>query len=333
MKVLIIKLSSIGDVIHTLPALSALRRGLGKKARIDWLVEEAASSLLKGHPDIDDVITVRRWSEDAGGNLRAAKRLASENYDIVMDFQGLLKSGAWVFLTKGKKRIGFSNARELSHVFLNEKLPADVNRHAVERYLELAVKAGGRLDGVDFALPVNTDAKERIELALEEKGIKRGAGFFAVVPRARWETKLWNDEGFAGVAKKVISKKGLYAVFVGAPKDKSALEKMCGEAGGKAVSLAGRTDLLELAELLRLARFVVTVDSGPMHLAAAVGTKVVALFGPTAPWRTGPYGKGHVIVRKGLDCSPCFRKKCPDVKCMKGITVEDVVKAVDSLSD
>ena len=101
--------------------------------------------------------------------------------------------------------------------------------------------------------------------------------------------------------------------------------------GSGAVNMAGETDLKELFALFSLSRFAVTVDSGPMHIAAASGAKVVALFGPTAPWRTGPYGKGHVIVRKGLICSPCFKKVCASPKCMEEITVEDVLEAVDSL--
>jgi len=124
MKVLIIKLSSIGDVVHTLPALHALRAGLkaeagGERVEIDWLVEQAASTILKGHPMIDNVIVVRNrgWIMGSNESIQTARRLAARNYDIVLDFQGLIKSGVWVLLSKGKRRIGFSNAREMSHIF------------------------------------------------------------------------------------------------------------------------------------------------------------------------------------------------------------------------
>jgi ADP-heptose:LPS heptosyltransferase len=127
-KILIVKLSSIGDVVHTLPALESLDRGFRKKgikARIDWLVEEAASSVLENHPLINELIVVKRgWGKNFAANWKAAKALKAREYDLVLDFQGLLKSGIWVYLSKGKKRVGFSNARELSHLAYNEKLPA-----------------------------------------------------------------------------------------------------------------------------------------------------------------------------------------------------------------
>ncbi|MBI5492933.1 MAG: lipopolysaccharide heptosyltransferase II [Deltaproteobacteria bacterium] len=336
MKVLIIKLSSIGDCVHTLPALHALRKGLDKagvKARIDWLVEEAASGVLKGNPLIDNLIVVKRgWAKNFGDNRKTARLLASTGYDMVLDFQGLLKSGVWVMLSRGKKRAGFSNGRELSHLFLNDRLPPyDIERHAVERYLDLAAHAGGDTSEVKFPLHIPKAFVESAIKKIEKGGIKKGSPFFVLIPRARWETKLWDDGRFIELAKRVISKSGIPAVLAGGPSDRAALEAIKEKIGEGACNLSGQTDLLELAAVLKMARFAVTVDSGPMHLAAAVGTRTVALFGPTAPWRTGPYGKGHIIVRKGLKCSPCFKKKCTDPKCMKEISVDDVMAAVEEV--
>lgn len=330
MKVLIVKLSSIGDVVHTLPALASLRKGLGKEARIDWLVEEAASGILKSNPLIDNVITVKRgWLKNFSHNLEKARFLSSERYDIVLDFQGLLKSGIWVYLSKGKRRIGFSNARELSHVFLNEKLPPfDIERHAVERYLDLAAYAGGAKGEVTFPLSVNEDAKAGVLSVLKEKGLSEGEPFFVIIARARWKTKLWSDEKFIELARKIAAKTGFKAVLAGGSEDKDGLDVMRGKIGDGAINLAGLTDLNALSALLSLSRFTVTVDSGPMHIAAALGVKVAAIFGPTAPWRTGPYGKGHIVLRNGVGCSPCFKKDCTDLKCMDGITPEDVLNAL-----
>ncbi|HLC18941.1 MAG TPA: glycosyltransferase family 9 protein [Thermodesulfobacteriota bacterium] len=335
MKILIIKLSSIGDVVHTLPSLYALRRGLGDGVEIDWLVEEAASAILKGHPLIDNVIVVknRGWTREKAENMKTARRLAARRYDMVLDFQGLLKSGIWVLLSKGRRRIGFSNSRELSHIFLNEKLPAyDPDMHAVERYLALARHAGGVTDGVVFPLELDTELKT-VKRLLEDNGVSEGGGggksFFVMVPRARWSTKLWDDEKFMEFGKKARERWGLKAVIVGGPGDKAPLERIKKGIGEGALNLAGAINLKELAALSSLARFVLTVDSGPMHVAAAAGARVVALFGPTAPWRTGPYGKGHVVVRKDIECSPCFLKNCPDPKCMREIGVEEVLDATE----
>lgn len=333
MKVLIVKLSSIGDVVHTLPALEALSQGFKKRgveARIDWLVEEAASSVLKGHPLIDELIVVKRgWGRNLSANLKAASVLKEKDYDLVLDFQGLLKSGVWVFFSKGKRRAGFSNARELSHLFYNEKLPAyDIERHAVDRYLDLARYAGGQSTEAVFRLDTDK-ASESLKKKLKAKGVD--GPFFVIVARARWATKMWKDDGFAELAKMLMDKKGLKAVFAGSPSDREGLDRLAKAAGKGAVNMAGETDLKELFELFRMARFAVTVDSGPMHIAAAAGAKTVALFGPTAPWRTGPYGKGHVIVRKGLSCSPCFKRQCKEPRCMSDITVEDVLDAVEKL--
>ena len=331
MKVLIIKLSSIGDCIHTLPAVASLREGFKKKgikARIDWLVEEAASSVLTHSRLVDNVIVVKRgWLRNYRENRRVASALAATRYDLVLDFQGLLKSGVWVYLSNGVKRAGFSNAREMSHLFLNDRLPPyDPEKHAVDRYLELAVHAGGAAGPARFQVDTGKAAKSA-ENKLKGVGVGREP-FFAMVSQARWPTKLWSEGSFVELARRLIDKTGFKAVLVGGPGDRAALEDIKDKIGAGAINLAGLTDLPELAEVLRRARFAVTVDSGPMHLAAAVGTRCVSIFGPTAPWRTGPYGTGHIVVRKGLDCSPCFSRKCADPECMTGITVDDILAAM-----
>jgi len=333
LKVLIVKLSSIGDVVHTLPALESLSRGFeksGVKAKIDWLVEEAASSVLKGHPLINELVVVKRgWGKNLRENLKTASVLKARRYDLVLDFQGLLKSAAWVWLTKGKKRVGFSNAREASHLAYNMKLPAyDKEQHAVDRYLTLARSVGGASGEAVFIIDAAKEAGS-IRKKLGQKGVS--SKFFVMVTRGRWATKLWRDDRFIELARQIIDGKKLDCVLVGGPSDKAGLDSMAKAIGSGAFSMAGATDLKELFCLFRLAEFAVTVDSGPMHIAAASGVRTVALFGPTAPWRTGPYGKGHVIVRKGLACSPCFKKECASIECMEKITVDDALEAVNKI--
>ncbi len=376
MRILIIKLSSIGDVVQTLPALRALRnslerrgvkmgsgsgRGYGEKGygacEIDWLVEEPSSSVLRNNPLIDNLIIVKKhgWTRDSLGNLRTARRLAARRYDLVMDFQGLFKSALWALAARGRRVIGFANARELSTLALSEKAPAyDPERHAVLRYIDLvqaamneegshAAAAEAEEEDVAFPLHMGEENLSHIREILSPMGLMAGGveeaeraeetenPFFIIVPRARWKKKLWVDEKFMELGRIITKKYGLEAVIVGSEEDKGAAERIKKGIGPRAHNLAGTVDLRGLAALMRLARFCVTLDSGPMHIAVAAGLPVVALFGPTAPWRTGPIGSAHRVVRKGLSCSPCFRKKCSNPRCMTEIEVAEVVEAVERL--
>ncbi|MCK4846183.1 MAG: lipopolysaccharide heptosyltransferase I [Deltaproteobacteria bacterium] len=345
MKILIIKLSSIGDVVHTLPALGVLRRAF-PEAKIDWLVEEAASTLLKDHPMVDELIVVRRrsWLKDIfrgfGGNWRIAQRLKASHYDMVIDFQGLFKSAIWVYLSKGKRRIGFAGGREMSSLPLNDKLPPyDKEMHAVDRYLKLARYAAGveveaDAEGVeeDFPVHIAKEDEERVGRLLAESGIAEGDAFFVVSTHARWVTKLWSEANFAELIGKISRRYKIRPVIIGSKDEVDKARRIAEEAAGDVVDLAGRTNLRELMALLKRADFLITLDSGPMHMAAAVGTLVFAIFGPTAPWRTGPYGKDNVVLRREeLECSPCFSRECRDIKCMELITPEEVLKHVEEL--
>ncbi len=338
MKILIVKLSSIGDVVHTLPSLFALRKSFeakGIRPRVDWIVEEGAAGILKDNPMIDDLIVVKRrgWLRDLSGNIKTLRRIRSAGYDIVLDFQGLLKSSIWVGLSAGKRKIGFSNAREGSAIFLNEKLPPyDPEAHAVDRYLLLAGHAAGRAFKGNAIFPLGISDKER-SLALQELGLARDKGFFLVISRARWETKLWDDAKFAMLARMVHKELSLVPVLIGGVEDRASIDEINAMAGGVALNLAGRLGLKELAAIAGLARFTVSVDSGPMHIAAAAGSRVVAIFGPTSPKRTGPYGQGHVVVRKDMACGPCFKRSCPHTSCMAGVSAEEVFEAVKGIFD
>lgn len=337
MKILIIKLSSIGDVIHTLPSLCAIRR-MYSDAVIDWLVEEDAAGIIIGHNLLNDCIVVRRkkWlkkplSNDTWRDIsRVIKTLKNTNYDIVIDFQGLIKSGIWALLSKGKKRMGFRRRRELSSIFLNEALPPyNPDLHAVDRYLQLAEHIGVDVLPVEFPLSIKQDEKQKALSILKENGILEGQPFILVNPIARWETKLWGNERFASLCNLITDKFDMRVVLTGSGLIVSEIDKIIAMTNRKTINLTGKTGLKELMAVINYSKLMITVDSGPMHIAAAIGKPVIALFGPTAPWRTGPYGSGHTIIRKDLPCSPCFLRRCRDVRCMKEIKVEDVMTAVE----
>jgi heptosyltransferase I len=336
MNILIVKLSAIGDVIHTLPSLTALRK-LYPEAHITWVVEEAAAGLVKNHPYLDTVLVSRRKSwikhirkgEIYGPlwEIRAfLKELRRRPYDLVIDFHGLLKSALIVLLSGGKRKLGYASLQELSGLFYNEKIPEDMNKHAVDRYLDFPRYLGAKIVGPEFILPSDSTAQAKVQSILEKHHLENRK-FIAVNPVAYWDTKLWDNEKFARLADSIKTKLNVEVVFTGS--EKESIEKIITLMKSKTVDLSGETTLPELAYLYKKALMVITTDSGPMHLAAAVGTPVIALFGPTDPQRTGPYGEGHTIIKTDLPCSPCFLKKCPTKKCMQDILPEQVFAAIE----
>ncbi|MEW6260628.1 MAG: lipopolysaccharide heptosyltransferase I [Thermodesulfobacteriota bacterium] len=347
MNILIVKLSAIGDVLHTLPALNALRQTF-PDARITWLVEEAAAALVEGHPALDRVLVCRRksWIRDwrAGKRKKVVAeiadfvaRLRDTVYDIVLDFQALLKGAVWIVLSRGKRKIGFDRGMEHmehSYWFLNERIaPISMDVHALERNLVMLEPLGVRnVQKIVYRLPVTADHRDQAKRLL---GPFSDAGpIVCINPVAKWETKLWTARGFAEVADRLAAEVGATVVFTGAKEDRNRIDSIRGRMTRHALDVSGKTDLLTLAALYDLADGVISTDTGPMHLAAAVGTSVVALFGPTAPWRTGPYGNRHRVIRLGTTCSPCFRRTCAKPICMQDIDAESVFKAiVDTLND
>ncbi len=335
MKILIIKLSAIGDVVQTLPALEAIKK-LYPNSETTWVVEEAAAGILEGHPLIDRLLVSRRktWLrmlKSPGTFSRAAKDIRSflsllrdTRYNIAIDFQGLLKSGMLIGAARAVRKIGFDGTRELSYLFLNERLPRyDIEKHAIDRYLDVARYLGAKDPEPVCTLHLDREASHaRAKLSQVRKV---GQRLVVLNPVARWRTKLWTERHFSELADRLIAEKNALVIFSGSPDDRPVISRIMGGMKHPAFNWAGETSLKELAALAKDADLFITTDTGPMHLAAAAGGKVLALFGPTAPWRTGPYGTAHVVVRKGIACSPCFQRTCEkNTECMQEISVQDV---------
>lgn len=340
MKILVIRLSAIGDVVHTLPAVHLLKKHL-PGCSITWVVEEPAAGLIEACTEIDSVIVSRRaaWlralrSGDAGGARTGAaaflRELRREEYDYVLDFQGLFKSGILAGLARGKRKIGFARAREGAAFFYTEKAPAPgFNDHAIVRHMGLL-----RYLGIDDAAVVFSpfwgEAEEKsLHCLLAGLDVQSAGPLIIVHPSAAWPTKCWDAGKMARVCDSLQKTYDARMVFVGAASENMPASSIISRMTEPAVNLAGRTTLQELACLLARSALMVAMDSGPMHIACAVGTPVVALFGPTAPWRTGPFGSRHSVIRKELACSPCYsKKKCPQGhhRCMADITVDDVLR-------
>jgi len=315
MRIFIIKPSSLGDVVQALPTVNLIRRKY-PQAHISWLVNDTLTSLLPHCPIIDEIIPFERRRF---GSLRQLPELGNflatlraRHFDIAIDLQGLFRSGIISWATRAPRRIGLSDAREGARLFYNEivKVP---RAHAVDRYLLIAQHLGCGSRPVEFPLGLS--------------GSVISEGLIAVNPSARWSTKLWGDDKFAELIRRLPPER---VVLTGSAPERGQIEKV---AQGRR-NLAGQTDLFQLAELYRRCAVVITNDSGPMHLAAAVGTPVVAIFGPTDPALTGPYGEGHVVLRAGIPCSPCFKEYCTNrvrMECMKLVTVEQVLEVAKPL--
>jgi 3-deoxy-D-manno-octulosonic-acid transferase/heptosyltransferase-1 len=337
--ILIIKLSAIGDVVHTLPFLEVLRKNF-PATRLDWVVEEESSQIIDGHKGIDSVIISRRksWQKRLlkGPERSAAfkeivhflKELRSNDYDLVIDLQGLFKSAILTGLSRGKRKIGPNWGREGSQIFLTERpLIVDADKHAVDKYLKMAEYLGCEKDSWKGHIPIRESDKRSIDIVLHDRGIKDQT-LVAINPFAQWTTKLWEPERFAALADRVQKELASDIVFTGSIQDRAEIDEIIERMDPKPTNLAGQTSLKELAYLYSKCQLLVTTDTGPMHIAVAMGCTVIALFGPTAPWRTGPYGEGHRVIREEIECSPCFKKTCDHLSCMKNIKVNKVFESV-----
>ena len=309
MRILVIKPSSLGDVIHALPTVARLRHRY-PAAHLAWLINAELSPLLDRCPVINDRILFHRRT--AATWLPLLRQLRGGRFDLVVDLQGLARSGIFAVATRAPRRLGLGDAREGARLAYTETVPV-TRAHAVDRYLRVADHLGCEPLPVEFPLGLEGRAPSR--------------PWIGINPSARWPTKLWGDDKFAELVRQLPRDR---VVVTGTAADRQRCERI---AQGVR-NLAGKTSLLELAETYRQCAVVITNDSGPMHLAAAVGTPVVAIFGPTDPALTGPYGSGHVVCHTGIPCSPCLKDRCRHerpMECMETVSVEQVLAAVASV--
>lgn len=339
-RILLIKLSSAGDIVHALPVLAGLR-WRWPKAHIAWLVSTSFAELLEGHPDLDEVISFdrqrfgrlgRRWS----ATRRFAEfcwRLWARRFDLVVDLQGLFRSGFLSLVSGAPVRIGLAEAREFAGTFYTRRLASrPPHQHAVDRYYRAAGPLGFAHRPIRFPLAIKEADRAEAAGLLRQAGLE-GRRFAALAVGARWETKRWPAERFAELADALADRYALASVLTGSAADYAVGEEVCRLSTSGPLNLAGRTRWRHLLGLLEMASLVVTNDSGPMHLAAALGRPLVAVLGPTNPTRTGPYGRPQAVLRRNLPCSPCYLRtlqSCPYAHtCLRDLPAEEVLAAVD----
>ncbi len=313
-RVLVVKLSSLGDILHALPVVHCLRLGLD--ARIDWVTQTEYTGLVAAFPDVERAIGFpRRGSLTDLGAF--ARELRTARYDLAIDLQGLLKSAFVTRLARARHRIGPSYHREGSRLFYHEVAgPANRSRHALEQAFDVVAHLS--LPRCETVFPIS----------LSVPPMAGPRPWIALAPFSRWQSKNWPLDRFDELARRLWRARGGTLFLVGAPDDAAACEKLRGLVGEHAVNMAGRTNLVELAGLLSAVDLLVSNDSGPMHLAAAVGTPVLALFGPTDPGLTGPWGARNRVLTAPVACRPCRRRACGGPHgCMRDLAVETVEQA------
>jgi heptosyltransferase-1 len=336
MRLLIVKLGSIGDIVHTLPSLAAIRRGL-PHAEISWVVERRAAEILRDNPALDRLIEVdtkalRRWSV-SGETLLAPRqqlrRLRASTFDSALDFQGLLKSAAIARLSKAKRSYGFAREalREPASRFLltkTVKVPTDT--HVIVKNLALVKGALGihvPTAPEEFEFPIATAREHILEADEATTGI---AGGFAILnPGGGWPTKLWGAERFGALADELWTHYGLQSLVTYGPAERELADSVqLASRSGKVRAVS--PSLKGFYALARRASLYVGGDTGPTHLAVAAGAPVAGLFGPTEWWRNGsPRPEDICIERRDIDCRvDCHRRACSQWICMD-ISVEQVL--------
>lgn len=326
MRILLVRLGAIGDVVHTLPALAALRR-TWPQAHLAWAVERGgAAKLLQDNPSLDELLELdlrgwrKRLSQPAAWREIAAavKQLRAARFDVVLDFQGLLKSAGIAKLAGGRRTIGFATEalRERASAFVySEQVAVDDRDHVIKKNLRLVEHLGAEV-AAPYEFPLGLAAAD--EAFAASQAARAAGGFVILNPGGGWPTKLWSTAGFAALADRLWQAYGLRSFVTYGPGELAMAQEIVQQAAAGAAELVD-ANLKQFLALARRAQLFVGGDTGPMHLAAAVSTPIVALFGPTSARRNGPFAAADVVVERfDLDCrTDCYRRRCSHTSCMK----------------
>lgn len=323
-RILIVRLGSLGDIVHALPAAAALRRA-APHARIDWLVDAQHRELLDLVPVVDEALVLR--ARTLVGWLDVTRVLRARGYDVAIDLQGLLKSAVLARASGASRVLGFSiwHLRErTARPFYSETATPEASEHVVRKNLALVAALGVKTDLLEFPLA----ARESPAFS-EVRRVARGAAFALVNPGAAWPNKRWPPDRFGALAATLRNRFGLMPVVLWGPGEE-ALARSVAEASSGTAVVAPRTAISDLVELARAASLMVSGDTGPIHIAAAVNTPVVGLYGPTSPARNGPWSPADICLSRFERCECHHKRRCTArAWCLEDITVTEVEAAVE----
>jgi lipopolysaccharide heptosyltransferase I len=334
LKILILKPSSLGDVIQALPVLRLLKLHF-REAEIYWWIDASLAPLIEGDPDLAGIVRFerRRWASPLNWPemFRSVRWMRKQHFDLVIDLQGLLRSAAFAWLARGKFLAGLDNphegGREGASSFYDLAV-RDSTGHAVERCLSILPALGVPVHKNFQWLPERPKIADEIKKKWPQA---HEARWIALQPGARWPTKCWPTPNYAELVRLLAQKyPDVRFAVMGSGEDRARGATIAAAAPERVLNLCGETSLPEMMEWLRRCQLMVTNDTGPMHVAAALGMPLIALFGPTDPGSTGPYGQLENVLRIDLPCAPCFKHSCHwknPMECLTAITPARVFEA------
>ena len=330
--ILIVKLSAIGDVIHALPVSYAVKETF-PDAHLTWVVEPPAYDLLKMNPCVDEIIIFHKKEfKSLKGFVRNffpfRSELQREKFDAVLDLQGLFKSAAIAFFAKSNIKLGICLSDKISTPVIGE----NSRGHIVERYLDTARAIGCKVERVVFPLEIPAEETKKAAAVMEQAGLSAGKSYAAFVIGANWANKRWSTKNFAQLSD-WLSCKEIVPVLIGNGKlDAERAAEISAKTLIPPVSLVDKTNLQQLAYVIKNARLAVGGDTGPVHLAAGLKVPTVMIMGPTDANRNGPYGQIQNALEVDMDCKACWKRACrKNLDCLENISVRAVTEKISAI--
>ncbi|MEW6096650.1 MAG: glycosyltransferase family 9 protein [bacterium] len=341
-RILVIKLIAIGDLVVALPTIKALKKSF-PEAYLAMLVTPRVKEVVEGFPYLDKIIYYDILGKDKGikGLFKIISLLKKEKFDLVIELDHYYRITSMItFFARIKNRVGFDLPKQGRRGLVTIKVPYLVDVHEVEAFLETARGVGADISDKELVeIWTSNEDKEYVDKFLKEAGVTDEDFLVGIHPGTgpSATSRRWTPEKFGKLADWLIKEKKAKVVFTGANSELGLINESVNSMTSKPIIAAGKINLKQFAQLCSRCKLFICVDTGPLHIAAAMKTKVIGLYGPNTPLKWGPYGKGHITIYKNLDCSPCTKQylgqvsKCKNPICMEKIEIEDVMKAVEKM--
>ncbi len=334
--ILVVKMSALGDVIHALPVSYAIKETF-PDAQLTWVVEPPAYDLVKMNPCIDKIIIFHKKEfKTISGFVRNffpfKREIQAENYDAVLDLQGLFKSAAIAFFAKSKVKLGVYEMRELSGKISKPVIGENAHGHIVDIYLDTARAIGCRVDKVVFPIEIPAEEIKKAAVIAERDNLDMSEPYVVFAVGANWVNKRWSARNWAALVEWLYSGGVIPVVIGNGAADEEIVAKIEAMSSFPPVNLVGDTNLMQLAYILKNARLVIGGDTGAVHLSAALGVRTLMLMGPTEAARSGPYGQIQNSIEVNRACKNCRKRACPNGEdCLSVISVETVKHKISTM--